>query len=63
MRGLAVEEVVARRARMVVSTLGVAAMLVLATGARVAAANSYDVYACSAGQGSYLNPSGSPSPT
>ena len=28
----------------------------LAAGARVAGANSYDVYACYAGQGTYLNP-------
>jgi hypothetical protein len=45
-----------RYARITASTLGVTAALLLAVGARVAAARSYDVYACYAGQGSYLNP-------
>ncbi len=40
----------------VIATCTVAAVLMLAAGARVAAANSYDVYACYAGQGTYLNP-------
>jgi hypothetical protein len=45
-----------RYTRITASTFGVAAAIVLATGARVAAGNSYDVYACYAGQGTYLNP-------
>ncbi len=40
----------------VIATCTVAAVLMLAASARVAAANSYDVYACYAGQGTYLNP-------
>ena len=40
----------------VIATCTVAAVLMLAAGARVADANSYDVYGCYAGQGTYLNP-------
>jgi hypothetical protein len=48
-----------RRVRISASTLGVVVVFVSTLGAHAADANSYDVYACSAGQGSYLNPSGS----
>ena len=39
-----------------VAALGVVTLLALALDAPTAKANSYDVYACYAGQGTYLNP-------
>jgi hypothetical protein len=46
----------ARRIRRACFAATAAVTLILAAGTGVAGANSYDVYACYAGQGTYLNP-------
>jgi hypothetical protein len=47
---------ICQRATRLMSVCGVLTLLILAVNVPVTAANSYDVYACYAGQGTYLNP-------